>query len=192
MSISNQLQDLFNNRDFKAPTQHFESNGETPYFTKLKTKKTKPKKEKNTLILWDIENISFKGSISEFSSLNNKNNTIKIVSIRKNGAYDVENCKSNIYYIKKQLINKKWHIHHEKKDADDGLYSFWNKYKATISQLILISNDKDFEKILLEAIEMNIEYKILYTHNNTRWISKYNNVFIDDDNAWMNHFKDEQ
>lgn len=56
--------------------------------------------------------------------------------------------------------------------------------------MVLISNDKDFERILIEANNMDLDYKILYTHPQTNWLLKYNNTFIDNENTWLLPFKD--
>lgn len=129
----------------------------------------KEKKEKtlfDTLILWDIENINFYNDFSFMSRYFNNPLSKKIVFLNK------ERYSNDSFELIK-LKKRKWEIKKTSKDADSLLISNFHKYKNKIKKLIIISNDSDFKKIILEAISLNIEVEIIYSNDKIAW---FNNI----------------
>lgn len=151
---------------------------DNPFFI-LKNKPQKIQKDDkqiNSLVLWDIENVNFKDDVSKITSKLKSENQLKIVSYyRKNKSDDTIFYLGNIYQKLNGLKKKKWIVKTSKTNADNLLFDTYYKYKENLKELIIISGDKDFLNIVLNAISSNIKVKIL---NNANFKTK----------KWFNNF----
>lgn len=149
-----------------------------PFFAlKSIMQKKAEKKITHSLVLWDIENVNF---IDDFSIITNKvkkDNQLKIVSFYKKNKAD-----RNIFYLGNiqfklnKLKKRDWIVKTSKDNADTELMENYFKYKNSIKELILITSDRDFKPIIEDAINSNIEVKILNNshYENNSWFESFN------------------
>jgi len=149
-------------------------------FHKQKTKK----KESNcinenieSLVLWDMENIHYWDDVSTITRYVKAENQIRVMAYSTK--YKRHNYKDKIGFILKKLKKRDWIVKTTKKIADDVLINSFHQYKDKIKELVIISNDSDFNSILVEANRLKIKTIVLHRNGRIRkshWYSKANEV----------------
>jgi hypothetical protein len=138
-------------------------------------------KRNEKLVLWDIENVNFFDDFAIITKLLPKD-SIKIFSYSKKNHKGTYLKNNNIDFLLNKLRKRKWIEKRTKKIADDVLIEEFNNRKNKIKELYLISSDKDFKKILDEALTLNIKVFIINNNKNYKksWFNekKYNFIKI--------------
>lgn len=157
------------------------NNKETEYFIPLKNKSTKKtKRQIDSLVIWDIENINFHNDFSIITRYIKKENQIKIVSFSKS----YKNYCTDIDFKLRKLKKRNWIINEVKNaenSADEELIENYFKYtgrNTKIKEVIIISSDSDFSSILEDAKIKNIKSTVIYREINQkkRWFMNANEI----------------
>lgn len=148
-----------------------ETNNFQPYFkNKLLNQKEKENKKVESLVLWDLENINYFDDFSIITRFVKNENQLKIVAFSEK--YRDYQYLTKLNFELNKLKKRNWIIKETKKIADNVLIEQFHKYKKTIKELILVSNDSDFKEIIEEANNLGIKTIVLYRHghkNNNYW-----------------------
>lgn len=140
-----------------------ETNNFKPYFkTKVLNHKDKNEKIIESLVLWDLENINYFDDFSIITRFVKNENQLKIVAFSEK--YRDYQYLTKLNFELSKLKKRNWIIKETKKIADNVLIEQFHKYKDTIKELILVSNDSDFKEIIEEANSLNIKTIVLHRH----------------------------
>lgn len=161
------LGELLGKEKVKINDEYEETEVFKPYFkNKLLNKKDNTKKDEEikSLVLWDLENINYYNDFSIITRFVKNDNQLKVMSF-SNKYRDYKNTNSFNFTLEK-LKKRFWVINETKKIADNVLIENFHKYKHSLKELIVISNDSDFKDIISEANHLGINTIVLYRHGN--------------------------
>jgi len=149
----------------------------------LSTTKSKSKHEVfDTLVLWDIENVNFYNDFAIISRIVPKESYKVFSYSKKNRKKKIYLKGDNLNFVLSKLKKRGWLEKRTTKIADSELIEDFQQRKHKIKKLILISADRDFEKICKEAIELGITVFIMNNENRQKysWFSNkpYNYQYI--------------
>lgn len=145
-------------------------------FHKQKIQKNKINNNDNvieSLVLWDMENIHYYDDFSKITRYVKTNNQIRLMCF--NSKYRNYEHINRLNFILTKLKKRDWIIKETKKIADEILIEYFHKYKNSLKELIIISNDSDFNDILKEANDLNIKTIVLHRNGRDRpfhWYEK--------------------
>jgi hypothetical protein len=137
----------------------------------------------DTLILWDIENVNYSGDEKEVE------NTIRRLGIErawKYIAYRVRRDKRIPFWMHTnnsqhrfiRLRNRGWQLKKKSKDADDLLFKLYRDYKNRLKALMIITADRDFKEIALDAQESGIHVIIANPIHHDHWAKSIGVEFV--------------
>lgn len=162
------LGELLGKQEVELKNEFDETDTEKAYFKPklLNNKEKVVSNEIESLVLWDLENIHYFDAFSTISRYVKSNNQFKIIAFsEKYRNYETINT---LNFNLNKLRKRNWIIKETKKIADDTLIEQFHKYKHSIKELIVISNDSDFQYIVKEANDLNIKTIVLHRHGRTK------------------------
>lgn len=132
-----------------------------------------------SLVLWDIENVNFYDDFSIISKNVKKENQLKFVSyFRKNKSHK-DPFFWDINFKMNKLNKRDWIVLTTKDNADNQLIDIYHKYKYSLKELVLISGDSDFKKIIQDAIASGIKVSIFNNAKTEKsWFHKFDYFYI--------------
>jgi len=135
------------------------------------------KDKKETLVLWDIENINFYNDYKAIECSIKDKMALRYVIGKEPQKYSNTSRLSNGRMFPR-LRKRGWLIEKISKKVDEKIMDYYYKHKSHIKTLILITDDSDFEVIIKDAIKNKIEVEILHINENSSWLQKYNNKLL--------------
>lgn len=129
----------------------------------------KETEEFNKLILWDIENVHFYDDFAILSRLLPKDSYKVFSYSKKNKQKKIFLKGDNLDFVLQKLKKRNWIARRTTKIADNELIKEYQQRKNKIKELYLISADRDFEEICIDAINSGIKVHIL----NNEYRNKY-------------------
>lgn len=169
--------DLFSNENSNTVSisydKEFEDRDDKPFFKKRIVGTRKNEKENiESLVLWDIENVSFYNDVTLITRALKHDKQLKVVSYFQKNNASKSHLQGNIEFRLRQMRKRNWHIVSTKTIADKVLIDTYEKHKENIKELILVSGDSDFKGIIQDALKRGIEIKIMNNANHKNaWYS---------------------